>query len=111
VETTLDAIFPSATQDSISITIPKADLLTLIPEELNKADQIIVALLKTLMVSYTQAARDSNDAISIVVTESRPPTTESQYKDGVPAQTYLVRNLEIKLYSPYEQPPLSASDY
>jgi hypothetical protein len=109
-EMSLIDIFPGATQDSAQITIPKADLLTLIAEENNRGDSIVVALLKSLLFAYPPNKRAVDPDVSIIVQEGRT-LTETKYEGSVPVEFWQNRSIEVNLYSRYEQPPLSASDY
>jgi hypothetical protein len=65
---TLSALFPGATQDITTVTIPKAALTGLTAIASNNADQIFAGLVARAIAYYTPARRDGNStAVPAVV--------------------------------------------
>lgn len=110
-EVALIDLFPNAVQDANQIVIPKSDLLGLVADNENQADQITVAWLKALLVKYTQLHRDANPECSIVVKEGDRPVTETSYNQGQEIESFIIRTIEVKLYQPYIAAELNPSDY
>lgn len=106
-EAALTEIFPGATQNLTSITLPKSALLTLTAQEENRGDSISAAILISLKNFYTQERRTADPLISIVAEEGRP-SVDINFESGL---NYLNRPIEFSLYSELNLPSLDADSY
>ena len=106
-EAALTEIFPGATQDLNSVTIPKSSLATLTAASVNKGDAISAALLISLKNFYTAERRTAEPLTSIVAEVGRP-SVDINFESGL---NYLNRPLEFSLYSELNLPDLDADSY
>jgi hypothetical protein len=107
-ELTLQNIFgTTATQDIDDVVIAKADLsaIGLIANASNTAEHIFVALLLKAGVVLTDAARELNPDISVVIGE---PSESLQVQNTI---RYRVTSYTIELYKPEPASVTNPMDY
>ena len=101
----LETVFPGATQDENSVTLPKASLATLEQLSVNSAEGIIAAIVQSARNFYTPARRDADPEVAIaagLATTSLTFTTENSARK-------LLWNIPLEFFFPFPTPEFDAS--
>ena len=101
----LDMVFPGATQDANSVTIPKGSLATLVPSGTNSAEAIIAAFTKTSRDFYTVSRREADPGVLV----SAPLSNRYLASNNQGQFNQLVWNLGLEFYFPFDAPAFDAN--
>ena len=106
-EPTLQQVFgANATQTSTTLTITKADLLTLTPQTSNTAEALFTAILLTAKNYLTTANQNSNDSQSITIADGYVPSFV--VRDNI---TYRQDDITVSLQKAAGSVAIDADDY